>query len=371
MKKIFSLAAILIVFSLVLSSCADIGSNKVCAECNGELRVKCLDCNGLGTQPCKAENCDNGKTGTSCTNCGGREGIRECGTCELEGVIKVTCDICDGDKKVRNPITWEEFICENCDENGQVAVICTSCGGHGLICNYCRANLSTYPHPDYHPYFKECNECNGDGNIACDTCKNEKYFPCSVCAPDEYKKITDKIEGIKKEEKRRIFTEEVLYLLTGITENQMSYTAKPISKETLAKVKEMLLNYEEDFDLKTDLLKDIETIEKYFESKWEYVSGDAKYFEPRMSKNPDYYILGELKYSRDEKAFYFSMNPVRDGSEINGQVIYLSSDPTYVFEYRYGSKRITVKLTEENTLLFEEFIKGNPENSCELRRIEE
>lgn len=229
----------MLVLCLFLCSCGNENkiSEDVCAECNGKLKIPCKECNGSGETDCTEENCDNGIIGVSCTNCGGREGIEVCTRCDGEGTEIGDCEICGGDGIIRNPITWEDFYCKNCNAKGTVIKACSRCGGHGLICNYCRANLSTYPHPDYYPHYVYCETCNGNGKIKCEVCLGKKEIPCSICASSEY-------------EEYRLEREKIL-----------------ASKETLPSL----------------------------EGKWEFVSGNEKFFLPNMTDIPDYYEFVETE----------------------------------------------------------------------------
>ena len=239
MKKLISS---LVVLTMLLSLCAC--GNKVCSECNGAKTVVCSLCSGSGRVECPEEACEDGVTGFSCTNCGGREEIVVCSKCDGEQKETRTCETCGGDGIVVNPFTWEKFKCGNCNGLGQAVYTCSRCGGYGLICNYCRSNAFNYPTEQFHPYYIECETCDGTGTIICDGCLGAKEIPCQTCSDAEYQAFMSNIDAEKNTknnaEKEAEIIETVKTLLSGITAGEMSYHAKPFSSETLQMAKETL-----------------------------------------------------------------------------------------------------------------------------------
>lgn len=363
MKKI----AIVLLAALLCFSFCGCG---VCTECNGEKTVLCASCDGKGEVKCPEKNCNDGSTGYSCTNCGGREGVSKCLLCDYSGKETRTCETCGGDGVIINPFTWESFSCNTCDGLGQAVYDCDNCKGYGLICSYCRFNSKNYPTEDYHPYLKECAFCSGKGTVRCDDCMGKQSLPCSACSVEEYEAFVSEQNEKNKKEIEKELIENAKTMLTGITKDGLSYQADPVDKNILQKTKDYLLTYEGSFEEKSDLLEKIEQIAPYVDSVWKIVDGfDTKIFFKQMPPSLKQCTF-QVKYSRENEAFYIRV--------FNSKIFYATNEGNKVFEYFWDgdNEAYEVFLTKKGNLKFKQYEKttfGSRTDvvidSCELKKV--
>ena len=156
-----------------------------CGECDGNGRNHCEQCDGEGQVWIDCDDCDEGQV--TCENEKCNDGVTTCETCS-EG--KKKCEDCGGDGKDDdgkdcNVCDGEgEIDCDECA--GEVEFECNVCGGSGEIdCEECEGNGQTE---------EECDTCEGEGETYCDYCE-EGYSECNECDGEYEVSDCDDCEG--------------------------------------------------------------------------------------------------------------------------------------------------------------------------------
>lgn len=344
------------------------GCQMTCGTCDGEETIACSACQGTGSEDCPEPECEGGSTGASCTNCFGREGMRTCSTCEGEGSVFGPCSKCEGSGKIVNPFTWEAFECAACDGAGLANEDCDKCEGYGVTCNYCESNMSSYPTADWHPYYRECATCQGEGSFTCDECTGVGSFPCPDCREEEYNAAISSVEQQKAEEateaEQQALVDEVKTLLSGIEEGEPSYYADELSQELLEQAENLLVSYEGGFAEKNELLDGIASVRPYCNTRWRCVEGDPAFFG--STANPPNGYLMKATYNRDN--FYI---------RLQDQIFYPCDCGDCDFTYEWGGANESYKVfvQEDGSLVFNQYEKPTHGaatdiviNSCTLKR---
>ena len=129
------------------SSCGGTGGF-VCTHCNGTNRHNCEECSGRGQRRCDI--CHG-----RCTISMPGIGITSCPTCSGSGMI--TCFHCNGRRILEcGYCTDGKVMCKVCWGNGYRNASASESGTRQIECEQCEGEK----------YFKkECEECNGDGEI--------------------------------------------------------------------------------------------------------------------------------------------------------------------------------------------------------------
>lgn len=343
MKKRICVAFITLLLCFILCSCG------VCKECDGTLEKPCEMCHGQGEIECSEKECDDGIIGTNCTNCGGREGVEVCGSCEGTGEKEDICDTCEGDGTIINPITWETFRCGKCDGTGWALKNCTLCDGYGLICNYCRTNSPSYPSSQYYPYYLYCAECN-EGIIKCEHCMGEGEIPCSVCAASSYEEHLKKVEEYKYEE-----------VYPPKYEN-----AKELIEEGKYEEAEKILQKIKDYKEAEDLLKTVQQLIKteqeltQYVGRWELVSGNSKFFHENENIN-----IYELVLKKEEEYIYLEIHSITKITEEYVEYQKPREQIKLEGEELVCTENVTFSVLENGNLKFE---KNN--DFCELKKVD-
>lgn len=343
------------------------GCQLTCGTCDGEEAIACSTCQGSGSVDCPEPECENGSTGASCTNCFGREGMRTCSACEGEGAVYGPCSKCEGSGKIVNPITWEAFECAACDGAGLANEDCDKCGGYGLTCNYCESNRSSYPTADWHPYYRECATCQGEGSFACDDCTGAGSFPCPDCREEEYNATMSSIEQKKAEEaseaERQALIDEAL---------EVGYP----SLAQLEQAESLLNSYDGSFAEKTELLNGIAAVKPYCDTRWTLSEGDPDFFGNWSSSSGEYII----KVSYGGVDFDIRICPadtVEQGVFTQGKLFHVCFCGDCAFNYKWGGTNESYKVfaQEDGSLLINQYEKDTygdatdtVVNSCTLKR---
>ena len=205
--------AVVFIMILIFSGC-NAPTVELCEKCNGAKNFVCEKCNGSGSLICPVEDCEYGKIG-KCEYCEEDKGVYNCSNCD-DGIIKETCEVCSGKGTTINKFTQQTSTCEECNGVKEWSYTCKYCAGCGLICHYCRLNMTKYPNPAYKVYYEDCKQCSSTGYIQCDECLGMKTSPCSKCSVDEYNLFIEDFNKKKEaEQKKNNAIDEVLTLLSG------------------------------------------------------------------------------------------------------------------------------------------------------------
>ena len=318
-KKKVLLICVFVLFSLFLCSCA-------CSECKGEEQITCSVCIGEGKVQCPVENCTDGITRLSCKNCGGRKGVHVCYTCDGGKETRQICENCGGDGTIRNPITWQEFKCKDCNGKGAGFFKCKTCQGYGICCNYCGSN----PSKDYPPYAVKCETCLGDGQIECESCMGNGKMPCSKCTPEEYEVFLDDLEKYKYDKHAEPIYEEAMLLLKSGKYDEAEKLFLEIDKYI------HYSQYGSKYYLNkiTEFRKSVEEAEELFRpyvGYWQYVSGDVYFFDESSKPTQKAYLLQAdiLRRGTYSEEVYLRFRPVskevKASKDSNGNELKLST----------------------------------------------